>query len=102
MSGLLSGLLDAALDASVVLSFDRSGFRRHARRFDPADLDVVLSGKTAPVTVANSRIGKETARGFARLGGRVEMLFRDEGRGREDATARTGSAPGRRRRTPGS
>lgn len=82
-SGFLGGLLDAALDASVVLSFDRSGFRRHARRFDPKDLDVDLSGKTALVTGANSGIGKATVAGLARLGARVVMLCRDEARGRE-------------------
>ena len=82
MSGLLSGLLDAALDASVVLSFDRNGYRRHARRFDPKDLDVDLAGKTALVTGANSGLGKAAARGLAGLGARVVMLCRDEARGR--------------------
>ncbi len=83
MSGFLSGLLDAALDASVVLSFDRNGYRRHARRFDPKDLDVDLAGRTALVTGANSGLGKAAARGLARLGARVVMLCRDEARGRE-------------------
>ena len=82
MSGPLSRLLDAALDASVVLSFDRNGYRRHARRFDPRDLDVHLSGRTALVTGANSGIGRATAAGLARLGARVVMLCRDEARGR--------------------
>lgn len=80
--GPLSRLLDAALDATVVLSFDRNGFRRHARHFDPADLEVDLSGRTAMVTGANSGIGKATAAGLARLGAHVVMLCRDEGRGR--------------------
>lgn len=83
MSGLLSGLVDAALDASVVLSFDRNGYRRHARRFNPKDLDVDLAGKTALVTGANSGLGKAAARGLASLGARVVMLCRDEARGRE-------------------
>lgn len=82
-TGPLARLLDAALDASVVLSFDRNGFRRHARRFDPQDLDVDLAGKRALVTGANSGIGKAAAAGLARLGARVTMLCRDEARGRE-------------------
>ena len=82
MSGLLSRLLYSALDASVVLSFDRNGFRRHARRFAPADLEVDLSGKTALVTGANSGLGKAAAAGLGRLGARVVMLCRDEARGR--------------------
>ncbi|MBK8599074.1 MAG: SDR family NAD(P)-dependent oxidoreductase [Holophagales bacterium] len=83
MSGLLSGLFDSVLDASVVFSFGRSGFRRHARRFDPGDLEVDLSGKTAFVTGANSGIGKAAARSLARLGARVVLLCRDEARGRD-------------------
>ncbi|HYN40696.1 MAG TPA: SDR family NAD(P)-dependent oxidoreductase [Thermoanaerobaculia bacterium] len=83
MSAILSGLIDSVLDASVVFSFDRSGYRRHALRFKPGDLEVDLSGKTVLVTGANSGIGKAAARGLARLGARVVMLCRDEARGRE-------------------
>ncbi len=83
MSSLFSGILDAVLDSSVVLSFDRNGYRRHARRFDPKDLEVDLSGKTALVTGANSGLGKAAALGLARLGARVVLLCRDEARGRE-------------------
>lgn len=83
MSGFLERLLDTALDASVVLSFDRSGYRRHAKRFDPSDLDVDLSGKTALVTGANSGLGKAACRELARRKARVVMLCRDKGRGRE-------------------
>jgi len=83
VSGLLSGLLDTVLDASVVLSFDRNGYRRHARRFDPRDLEVDLAGRTALVTGANSGLGKAAATGLARLGARVVLLCRDEARGRE-------------------
>ncbi len=83
MSSILAGLLDSVLDASVVFSFDRSGYRRHSRRFLTGDLDVDLSGKRVLVTGANSGIGKATARGLARLRARVVLLCRDEARGRE-------------------
>ncbi len=74
-------LLDAALDATVVLSFDRHGFRRHARRFDPTDLAVDLAGHTVLVTGANSGLGLAATRQLARLGATVVMLCRDLARG---------------------
>lgn len=69
-------LLAPLLDRSVVLSFDRTGFQRHARDFDPADLQVDLSGRHVAVTGANSGLGAETARALAGLGATVWMLCR--------------------------
>ncbi len=74
-------LFDRALDATVALSFDRTGFARHARGFDPADLDVDLRGRVAAVTGANSGLGFATAAGLARRGAQVHMLCRNEERG---------------------
>lgn len=88
-------MLDRLLDASVVLSFDRTGFRRHARRFTPGDLDVRLDGKVALVTGANSGLGRATAEALARRGAAVRLLCRDEGRGRaalEELARTTGGA----------
>jgi NAD(P)-dependent dehydrogenase (short-subunit alcohol dehydrogenase family) len=82
-------LLDALLDATVVRSFDRAGFARHARRFDASDLDVDLSGQAALVTGGNSGIGLATARGLAQLGADVWLLCRDRARG-EAAAAEIG------------
>ncbi len=82
------------LDATILLSFDRSGFRRHAARFDPRDLDVELEGRICLVTGANSGIGFETALGLALRGATVWMLCRDETRGRRavaEVRRRTGS-----------
>jgi dehydrogenase/reductase SDR family member 12 len=73
--------LDQVLDASVVLSFDRTGFRRHARAFLPSDLRIDLTGKVALVTGANSGLGLATTRRLAALGAQVWMLCRDEHRG---------------------
>lgn len=62
------GLIDRVLDATVVASFDASGFRRHARRFDPGDLDVDLSGRRVLVTGASGGLGRSTAEALARRG----------------------------------
>lgn len=78
---LLRRLADQALDASLVASFDASGFRRHARSFDTADLALDLRGQVYLVTGANSGLGLACARGLARLGGEVHLLCRDLGRG---------------------
>jgi len=71
----------ALLDASILFSFDRSGYRRHARAFAPGDLDVDLAGRVCLVTGANSGIGLETSRALAERGATVWMLCRDRQRG---------------------
>lgn len=81
--GLLRKLTDKALDASIFFSFDRSGFERHARDFDPADLDVDLAGRRCLVTGANSGIGRSTALQLAALGAEVWLLCRSKLRGEE-------------------
>ena len=73
-------LASAVLDPTIVLSFDRSGFARHAVGFDPGALDVDLGGRTCLVTGANSGIGFATCRGLAERGATVWMLCRDAGR----------------------
>jgi len=86
--------LSRLLDASILLSFDRIGFRRHAAYFSPTDLQVDLAGRVCLVTGANSGIGFETALALAARGGRVWMLCRDRDRGRaavREVRARTGS-----------
>jgi dehydrogenase/reductase SDR family member 12 len=91
---LLRNGCDTLLDASILYSFDRGGFLRHARSFVAGDLDVDLSGKVCLVTGANSGIGFETSQALAMRGATVWMLCRDRGRGRravERVRAATGS-----------
>lgn len=91
---LLASRCNALLDASILFSFDRSGFRRHARSFAAGDLDADLTGKVCLVTGANSGIGLETCLALAGRGATVWMLCRDRQRGRravEHVRVATGS-----------
>jgi NAD(P)-dependent dehydrogenase (short-subunit alcohol dehydrogenase family) len=86
--------LSRILDPTIVLSFDRTGFARHALAFDPEDLEVDLSGKRAIVTGANSGIGFETALALADLGAAVVLACRNEERAaaaQEEIRARSGN-----------
>ena len=91
---LAAEALSRVLDPTVVFSFDRSGFERHALAFDDADLACDLSGKRAVITGANSGIGFETALALADLGAEVVLACRNEERGlaaRDAIRERTGN-----------
>jgi NAD(P)-dependent dehydrogenase (short-subunit alcohol dehydrogenase family) len=75
------GLGAKILDRSIFFSFDRSGFRRHQRRFDPADLDRSMRGEVCLVTGANAGLGLSVATGLAAREATVHMLCRSEERG---------------------
>jgi len=93
---MMGTILDAVLDRSILFSFDRSGFLRHARSFRPGDLDVDLTGRVCVVTGANSGIGRAAATALAARGAEVWLLCRDRGRG-EEAVASIRKATGNRR-----
>lgn len=69
-------MLGALLDRSIVFSFDRTGYRRHARAFPPGELEVDASGRVAVVTGASSGLGVEIARGILARGARVVLAVR--------------------------
>lgn len=77
-------LVDRFLDRTILFSFDRSGFLRHRKGFEPGDFDRTMEGRTCLVTGANSGIGYEVASGLGLRGAHVHMLCRDRSRG-EDA-----------------
>lgn len=60
--------------------YTRSGYESAAKRFNPTDLDVNLSGRSFMITGANSGIGKATAQEIANRGGTVHMVCRNQGR----------------------
>ena len=91
---LAADALSRLLDPTIVFSFDRTGFVRHAAGFDPADLDRDLAGRRAVVTGANSGIGFETALALAERGAEVLLACRSEERGeaaRDAIRGRTGN-----------
>lgn len=81
VASLASRALSSIVDPTILLSFDRNGFRIHSLGFDPGDLDVSLAGRRALVTGANSGIGFETALALADLGAEVVLLCRSVERG---------------------
>jgi len=86
--------LSHVLDPTILFSFDRTGFARHALGFDPAHLAVDLTDRRCLVTGANSGIGFETALGLADLGAEVVLICRNEERGvaaRDAIRERTGN-----------
>ncbi len=88
-------MLSALLDRSIVFSFDRTGFRRHAAAFPPGELETDQRGRVAVVTGASSGLGIEIARGLLQRGAEVIFAVRDVAKGervRESLTGLSGRA----------
>lgn len=73
---------DKILDKSVVFSFDRNGYRRHARGFDMESHRTSLRDRNVLVTGSNSGIGFAAVEQLARRGATVYLACRSLERGR--------------------
>lgn len=87
-------LRDTLLDLTVVASFDRSGFERHARRFTPGALDVDLHDKRILVTGATGGLGQATAAMLAARGATVLVNSRSPERAEASAADLRAAHPG--------
>ena len=74
------------------LGYGRTGYERHARRFDPADDTRDLSGLTVAITGANRGLGLAATRALAARGASVFMVCRDAERGAAARATVTGDA----------
>jgi dehydrogenase/reductase SDR family protein 12 len=64
-------------------SFDKFGFLRRQKKFNPQDIPSTLHNKRYLITGANSGIGFATATELAKRGAEVWLLCRDRARGEE-------------------
>ena len=74
-------LFSKFLDGSILFSFDRSGFLRHAKTFEPENFSG--DGKVALITGSSSGIGFAAARLLLQSHVEVHLLSRDHQRGVE-------------------
>jgi NAD(P)-dependent dehydrogenase (short-subunit alcohol dehydrogenase family) len=85
---------DTLLDKTVVLSYTRFGYALRQVSWDPADLEVDMTGQVCLITGPSSGLGRATAEGLAELGATVYMLVRNEGKAqwaRDGIIRRTGN-----------
>lgn len=89
----LSNLFDDLLDKTIVFSYNKIGYGLRRDRWNPADLEVDLTGKVCIVTGANSGLGYATTQQLAQRGASVYMIARNRIRG-EAAQAKVIEATG--------
>lgn len=75
------GILSKILDSSILFSFDRSGFIRHAKKFTPEKWSG--EGKVAVITGANAGIGFSSAELLVKNKVETHLLCRSRERGIE-------------------
>ena len=88
-------MFDTLLDKTVLFSYIRTGYALRRRMWDPADLDVDMTGKTCIVTGANSGLGLATTERLADLGASVYMIVRNHAKGKAaqaEVIGRTGNS----------
>ncbi|XP_057875246.1 dehydrogenase/reductase SDR family member 12 isoform X2 [Melospiza georgiana] len=74
--------------------YTRGGYESASKRFNPADVEVDMAGRSFLVTGANSGIGKATAKEIARRGGTVHLVCRNKERAevaKEEIVTETGN-----------
>ena len=78
--GFAMSIFGKLLDRSIVFSFDRTGYHRHAKQFEDSELRTLDSDTHIVVTGGNSGIGYATARRCGRSGARVTIVGRSQER----------------------
>lgn len=64
------------LDRSILFSFDKTGYRRHQKQFNPLD-GSLAKGKSVVITGGSSGIGLAAAKYFLEHGSKVTVLSRE-------------------------